>query len=184
VALPGGAGGELLAFVASPVNVEFAMGVGIGALYVRRGRTPLLRVRPGPLLVAVAATAEFAIAAAFDLFRSLVHTSILALVSAAVVCFALGARREGRLGELGELLGNASYSIYLTHSVFTLGMYDVWAKVAPRSPVYLVEVVGSILAITGGVLVHFFVEKPVVRLARGLLASRRAEAEAKPGAVT
>jgi exopolysaccharide production protein ExoZ len=170
--LPQDVAGELVAIVASPVNVEFALGVGVGALYVRRSYTPLLSARPGPVLVTVAATGVFVLAVVFDLHRNLRDTSLLGLASAAVVCYGIGARRGGIVGALGELLGNASYSIYLTHNVATLGLYDAWARLSRQSNVYVVEVVGSILAIASGVAVHLFVEKPVVRFARNVLHPR------------
>ena len=66
-----------------------------------------------------------------------------------------------------HLLGDASYSIYLTH-ILALGVYRViWSKlVTPEATAgqMITFIVGGLLVtVIGGVIFHFIVEKPVTR---------------------
>ncbi len=166
--------GALVHYVASPVNLEFGMGVVLGCLYVKRRQTPLLPMRPGPVLVTVAAVGVFVLAAILDLpaLRSLASVVVLGLSSFIVVCFGIGARGEGRLSALAVLLGDASYSIYLTHKMLVLVLFDLMAHLHLSPNPYVAEVLVTLLVTAAGVAVHLFVEKPVVRAARSLFKPR------------
>ena len=73
------------------------------------------------------------------------------------------------LDKIGLKLGEASYSIYLTHTAFVSAILGIWSKLLPSSHLVLIVAAGSIMACIGGILVHMFVEKPVIAFAQKIL---------------
>jgi len=73
------------------------------------------------------------------------------------------------LDKVGLKLGDASYSIYLTHTAFVSAILGVWSKIQPSAHLVLIIVVGTLLACIGGILVHTFVEKPLIKFAQKAL---------------
>ncbi|WP_370279297.1 acyltransferase family protein [Pontibacterium sp.] len=76
-----------------------------------------------------------------------------------------------------HLLGDASYSIYLTH-ILALGVYRViWSKlVTPEATAgqMITFIVGGLLVtVIGGIVFHFVVEKPVTRFLQKSLLKRK-----------
>jgi exopolysaccharide production protein ExoZ len=73
---------------------------------------------------------------------------------------------DHRLGRLGELLGSASYSIYLFHLHLVSALLGVWAALHRDTPGWLVIVAVVGLVIATGAAIHLLVEKPFLRWAR------------------
>ncbi len=65
-----------------------------------------------------------------------------------------------------QLLGDASYSIYLVHYPFLMALapitYKVWTHA--RGPVTVPFLVMAVLTIAAGLLVHLWIERPLLRL--------------------
>lgn len=78
----------------------------------------------------------------------------------------------GLLARIGELLGDASYAIYLFHPLIaTAYSYALvrWLAPVPTLLTFTAAVVGSLI---GGVILHLLIEKPVLVVVRKLLALR------------
>ena len=76
---------------------------------------------------------------------------------------------EGWPRRIGEMLGNASYAIYLFHPHAVSGSLGVLARVTPWMPRAALVLIVVLVATGFGVAVHLLVEKPLVRYARILL---------------
>ena len=72
------------------------------------------------------------------------------------------------------VVGNASYSIYLTHTFVTEAAQKIAAKVQPGAFASSLVVAGTLIAVcVVGILVHRALEQPLSTLARRLLKVRR-----------
>jgi exopolysaccharide production protein ExoZ len=106
--------------------------------------------------------------------------------SAAIVLGMVSLDRSGHIREVSPLayLGDASYSIYLSH-IFLLGaLRVVWAKfgLEHSSAIYAVAfaVASMIIAIIGGAVTYRYLETPMLRVLQGLYRRRRASANLDP----
>lgn len=81
-----------------------------------------------------------------------------------------------------HLLGDASYSIYLTH-ILVLGVYRViWSKiVVPEATALQMAafiIGGLVVSTVGGLVFHFIIEKPVTKFLQKRLVRRKAKPQA------
>ncbi len=79
----------------------------------------------------------------------------------------------GWAGRIGELFGNASYSIYLFHYPVISVLVAVCRKVAPMSQPWLVVLACLIISTGAGIAAHFVLERPLLAAIRHGLARRR-----------
>lgn len=171
---------ELMDFAFNPVNIEFGGGFLVGIAYLQRERlagliglaTSLSR-RQNMLSFALAAflAIEFVIAMIFDLNATTVYAALaLGSMSAIALCMALTlGPAKRRFALFVELLGDASYSIYLVHNLVILVCLDALRYFAPHVSAYIVHPTLLLFALAIGVLIHLTVEKPVVRIGREAL---------------
>ena len=62
-------------------------------------------------------------------------------------------------------LGNASYSLYLSHTLALRPLRDVWMRLSDGAwPPVLFFVLGVIVSVLVGCAIHYAIEKPVTRL--------------------
>ncbi|MFL6604077.1 MAG: acyltransferase family protein [Steroidobacteraceae bacterium] len=169
---------DVFTFYGSTLVFEFLAGsvlaAGIGA-----ARAPASGAGTGALPVAVPVAvllAAFAVLILDDAwFTDKVRAAALGIPAVVLVGAAVAVERAGRLPFLRLLdeLGNASYSIYITHIFSVAGM-----RIVPRAlgldplvlgrPFFIVACV--VLAASVGLAVHLFLEKPLIRrLNRGRL---------------
>lgn len=155
----------LLSFYASDIILEFGFGVLI-ALAFRKGRTAPRQV--GWLLV---------VAGAALLAAPLTDIGIRAVfwgVPAAMIVFgALSIERTSAIPEYraAHLLGDASYSIYLTHGLLLAALSKGWRTLhldALPGGWAGFCIAGPLAAAIGGTLVYLIVERPVTDAARRL----------------
>jgi exopolysaccharide production protein ExoZ len=79
-------------------------------------------------------------------------------------------------------LGNASYSIYLTHTLFI----NLWMMILIRTGIanlsgpFLASILVAILSIAGGCLTYTFVERPITHLLRSWFLEKRASPAPSP----
>jgi exopolysaccharide production protein ExoZ len=174
--------GQLWTFESAPalfwtrsVLGEFALGVGVYLLCSQRSMTPRPWVAVALMVLSVIALAMLAVPG-IGIPRLLIFG-----VPAAVIVWA--GVHLGRLtspSRLLAMLGDASYSIYLTH-LFTfvpcfrfLRRFDVSEPTAFN--IVLVLAFCAAMATAVGVAVHYVIEKPLLRLMMALWRGRRRDA--------
>ncbi len=170
VGLMSGNGGDaVIGFYTNSMLLEFIFGLGLCAL-LRAGRLTL-----PPAVAVLMAIAGFAgLAAAGEMPSELLahwRGVVWGVPAAAVVCAALALDRAG-FGRSGLLsrLGDASYSIYLSH-LFVMGsMRAVWTKVGIpvtaswSDPVFIAVVM--VLSTALGFAVYHLIEAPLISMFR------------------
>ncbi len=147
----------ILSVYTSPLLLEFALGVIIGELYAS-GR---LKVSRGAALSAIALGCYLLLAR-----KHLPGMPYLSFAGAGLVIVgALNVSFGNLPNRWLQTLGDASYSIYLTH-IFTLGALRVlWGRLYPFQPSLEAAIVWLSASLIGctvaGVLCYWWVEKPV-----------------------
>ncbi|WP_256009555.1 acyltransferase family protein [Desertivirga xinjiangensis] len=76
---------------------------------------------------------------------------------------ALTIEKDSSLHKIALLIGDASYSIYLTHGIFIAGVLKIWSSIQPQPHPLLILVVVSLICIIAGIIFHIFVEKPLTQ---------------------
>jgi exopolysaccharide production protein ExoZ len=155
--------GHFSEFLAAPYHLEFLLGI-LSALTVLRLRFPLPRLL-ATLGVAAFIATGLAENAGFFAEAGLVSVLLFGSSSAAILVGAATAERIGtlRIGGIGALLGAASYSIYLTHTV-TIGLTShLMAKLGVISLLPDWAMLCIVVCAAGGVgiVFHWFVERPL-----------------------
>jgi exopolysaccharide production protein ExoZ len=157
---------ELTAFLFNPSNLTFGCGVLIGMAYLyfpafqRPGSYPAWSVA---LMMMASCIALFAV------FNEFASAPVTILASVVVLISLRLPASPGRLARLGHLLGDASYSIYLTHGLVLLVAGSAWITLFGKQFYHAALVSLPLAAVLAGVLVHYWVERPLVSLARGAL---------------
>ena len=152
--------------------LEFTFGMLAGALIARR---TVLSARLSAGLIAVACVAlAFAFRAAYDPnnelnieppLRFLTVGLPMALIVYAAVCIELRARRV--MPQPLLFLGDASYSIYLTHAVFYVALGRIVSGLAHgHVPALVLIVVTPLAVILGGCATYRWIEQPLLRASR------------------
>ncbi|MFN0163866.1 MAG: acyltransferase family protein [Burkholderiales bacterium] len=158
---PAGAMGRVYT---SPLLLEFLAGVWIGVWINGSSAVPGKGVALALLLAGWLAL----------LFEPLLFGWGALVGTSMVVLGAVALERELRVqSRLLEFLGDASYSIYLTH-VFTIGaLKQVWVRLPFRSDMPFEAAAFMVLAIVlstcAGALVYLYVERPVLRFLNRVL---------------
>jgi exopolysaccharide production protein ExoZ len=159
---------ELLAFLAAPVNLLFGMGVLIGMQF-RRSTKPV-EMPAWALVAAMGAVMGVAALIAYDR-KTVGGVLVIGSLSSATLWIGARAALSGWLRRAAHVLGDASYSIYLTHLIALSAGFGLLPRLWKDAPDVAVAAILPALAVALGVAVHHLVEKPVVRLARRALAS-------------
>ncbi|HET6804997.1 MAG TPA: acyltransferase [Frateuria sp.] len=155
-------------FLLSPLHLLFAMGLATcWFVQEHKVRLPAVWAIAGVLLyLAVGTTDEDGP----DWTTSNAYSLLYGVSSAMAIAGLASLEQQGRIaaGRLLQLLGDASYSIYLIH--FT--MFSAMAKVFQRLGVLHVMPPAAwyaalfVIACVGGTLLHLMVEKPLLRSLR------------------
>ena len=176
----------VLGYLASSYHLHFLLGILV-ALLVRRGPVPK------PRTIALAGAAAFLFAAAAEDAGLLAKAGFASqacfgLASAAVLTGLVEAERRGRLhvGPALVMLGAASYSIYLVHTVaiglaiHALALLGIMALL----PSWGAMLLGASAGLGAGLLLYQYVERPLTvalrRLEPGRQASRHPLAARSP----
>jgi peptidoglycan/LPS O-acetylase OafA/YrhL len=80
----------------------------------------------------------------------------------------VSAEKSGPLHSLGMLLGNASYSIYLTHAATAVVLIQISARLHNPLPCAAFVILTVICSIVAGILIHWYVEQPLIGYCRRL----------------
>ena len=158
---------ELAGFYAQPIILYFAGGIILGAIrvYLQRRNKLFAVTADNGLGMAIALTGIYVAYASLAAPSSLTYIAgILFCVSATAFCALLEDNsRLGRVRFMFLLVGEASYSIYMTHSLFIDPVGRLWTNAfgGKWMGVYLAAmIVGTSLL---GMLVYRCVEKPMLR---------------------
>ncbi|MFD1107080.1 acyltransferase family protein [Sphingobium olei] len=155
---------SLAGFYTSPILLEFAAGLALGALVSRRTAAHLL---PAPLaLVCV-------LGGVIVLLTDPVPTNFwllrFGLAAIAIVAGAIALEGRGWVGQwtLPRILGDASYSIYLTQLISMAAFRFLWFRAGIGGfpgDMILYAMLDVTTAIMGGIVCYHLVEKPLLRL--------------------
>ncbi len=163
--------------VGNPTFIEFGYGVVLALILPRLRKAPSYGAVP--LLTTAAVFYLFAAIAgdggsgAWRATLSDEHTEWRVIVfGTPALCVVVAAiiferRFSGRIAARPCLayLGDASYSIYLAHSLVLLGLWSLW-RVTGAPPPSVVVVSGLVVAILAGVAAHRFIERPLTKLVK------------------
>jgi len=164
-----------LQYLLAPGNLLFLMGVG--AFY----RLKAVRI-PRPLLIGTLGIVAFFILASTLPVRGLPAVPLGLSAAVAIVGFVEAERSRGlRMPEAAKILGNASYSLYLTHfPLLSLGAKIAFALPLAFVPAPVFFVILSATAVGFALLFYRFIERPVLARLRRPIEGRtvgvRAEA--------
>ncbi|MBO0662379.1 acyltransferase [Jiella sp. MQZ9-1] len=164
----------VVAFYTQPIILEFAFGVLIGVLYQSavsfRRTLALALLALGALALALASRGE--------------HSPILSGLPATLIV--LGAAMHEKKGaplfasRPLLLLGNASYSIYLTHILTIPICQIVWQILGlPVNGAFVALYIATLTSACalGGIITYFILERPLLALTRGTKRARRPQLE-------
>lgn len=155
----------------SPILLEFLAGVLIAVFRSEIGRIPVVAAG----FLALAALFAMSMLEANQLTRAFIYGPLAAAVVVSVV--ALEAVIQERRLKLPYLLGEASYSLYLSHPITQRIWYVIFAfmfgGITTAALAYWYAVGAVLAGIVGGVACYYLVESPTSRLikARGLSGS-------------
>jgi peptidoglycan/LPS O-acetylase OafA/YrhL len=162
-----------LAFWSSPILLEFVFGMLLGDLLVR-GR---LDGWPKFMVYALLLTGLgwYLVPWFGEYVRTDWRFFFFGVPAALVVAAAVIGDRQCYFPRLrwGEVVGDASYSIYLTHLFTIRGLSMIWAKLPVQLPAHLFVVVALVLVVGVGIVVARSVEIPMHHLTREWLRRRR-----------
>lgn len=146
--------GGVQGFVGNPIILEFIFGLIITKLPKREFLgLPLIVV--GSMGIFIAPTALYDSTSAIDPSLSPFRVLYWGVPSAFIVYGALSIEKRFQGWRVSILLGDASYSIYLFHVIVTSGLIVWWP-------------VKAIVAISVGMVAHFGIERPLLRLPHDL----------------
>lgn len=171
-----------LLFLASPVHLLFGMGMA-ACWAVSRGRVPVpgtLALLGVALFIGTGMEENYLDLLSYD-GRNLLYGAASAIILAGLVTL----ERQGRLHvpALLQLMGNASYSIYLTHFTALSMLAKIFVAAGAREavPVWLSYIAMAALAVAAGIAVHLLIERPLLRRLGRSLGARPAAAGAAAG---
>jgi exopolysaccharide production protein ExoZ len=170
---------ELCNFLFNKFNLLFGVGFVIGVLHMKGYLVATWNTRHGfllcflstiPLLVAAHI---FVLDADRNSFWEFIVFGLTAAFSVIIGIFLRNTQPSSIVDRIGLKLGDASYSIYLTHTAIVSALLGVWSKLQPSAHFVLVLTGGTVIVCLGGIFVHQFVEKPIIRAAKKMLSHKR-----------
>jgi len=172
----GGAVADLAGFLFSPINLLFALGAGLGLFYLRRRASWPKSSWATPCLI-VGMTGVFLIARWIGYERGLIwQVLMIGLVSCACLAIACSVNAShGLIANVGRRLGDASYCIYLSHVAFVSAILGIVKSHFHNLPDILIVAGTFVLAVTGGLGLHYLVERQVIAMSQRLVFRSRVE---------
>ena len=158
---------ELLGFAFNRLNLLFGFGFLVSLLYLRRPQWFTGSISNGmPVLTGLCGL--YLVLFVLMSYTHLDTADVLVAGSGAslIVFVALRVRTQrdpGLIDRAGLALGDASYAIYLTHGGIISALLGVWSRLAPDTSGFLVLFVCMAGSLGIGILIHRYVERPLVR---------------------
>lgn len=147
----------VLAFYSDPIIFEFLAGVALARLY-RRGMR--LNSRGAALLVALAVIAYLLIPPIEGRFARVLGVGFPAFLLTAALIFAPEPQRTGRIFGAARVGGDASYTLYLSHTLIALPCVLLAQRAGIDAP-WLVLAIILVGALSFSILFYRSVEAPV-----------------------
>ncbi len=149
-------------FFFSRVNMLFGCGYLLGICFLMYPQLRATKVLPHWVIVALSGPLLLAYSNIYgQLFGATRQVLLTGAMSLFIVFCSLIVNTRSSL-TIFELLGNASYSIYLTHSAFLSASLGVMHSVMPMISVKMAITVAVIFTVILGFSVHLFVERPLI----------------------
>jgi len=151
------------AFYSNNILLEFGFGLIVGVAFTRSLALPAML---GLLAMALGFSGWVAGSEFFGLVEP--RALIVGVPAALIILGALILEQNAMApkNRLLHLLGDASYSIYLTHGVVLSAFTRFWMKLAPgalASSVALFAIAGFVVASVAGLLIYWLFEKPAAQ---------------------
>ncbi|MFZ4761405.1 MAG: acyltransferase family protein [Alphaproteobacteria bacterium] len=169
-------------FISRPIILQFLIGVFIGVFYQKYkiqikklSRFKMLRF---PLIITLLIIASYSLV--FNLLSLNINREtglgwrpINWLIAASIVVIALlSSGDEQQLTKTGwghrfwKKMGDCSYSLYLSHPFVLTILHQLWMKFIPNypalMPIFFIMAIAS--SLIGGIIVHQYIEKPLLKL--------------------
>ena len=155
---------SLLSVMCNPVNLFFGAGV-LAGLLKKRGVIPAMPITNG-LIVCLSWVTLWLACRIIQINGGMASQLTLCIFPLPIVTFGTTvSKMKNASDQVLSALGDASYSIYLTHNLFLLLLITVIWRWIGRGLAVPVEIVMSILAVLGGLGVYRFVERPLLEWA-------------------
>lgn len=167
---------ELLAFVFNRLNLLFGFGFVISLAFLRRPGW-FAALLPNGMSVLTALCGLYLalfILVSYSHF-DMADVLVAGLGASLVLYAALRVRAEPAarpIDRAGLALGDASYAIYLTHGAIISALLGAWSRLAPTTSVHLVLLACIAASLGLGILIHRYVERPMVRRLQDLRLGR------------
>ena len=166
----GMASSGVAAFYTDPIVLLFIGGILAGLIREQVGTR--VHVPGGPVGLAAGTIVAFlaidmAIPYSSEAGRSHALVWVVAPIVALVFAFAATPARQGRLALTLERLGDASYSIYLTHIFALTAVRKLWTSLGLAADPFGFVIVGTGSALLVGYAVYRGVERPLTAALRG-----------------
>lgn len=160
-----------LALLLNLRNLGFIGGLVVALAWLRYSSAWRIRSPIEPLAILGAASA-FAIFIVVPTFK--IDSGVgLVLVLLPLLLFAVHVEcPHGSARRIGELLGNASYAIYLFHPPVVSVVILVARKLAPSSPPAIIVIVATIIATVAGIGSYVLIERPLLAALRDRIVRR------------
>ncbi|GGL77397.1 acyltransferase family protein [Wenxinia marina] len=146
----------------SPLMLLFLAGMGLSRLWDRSGCRGLQLLLP--------VGAGLVVATSFGVPGGGSTGPVMAVGAVAVVAGALAFEGEGRVwrSRSAALVGDASYSIYLAHTIVLILVLKVFEILPPTGWAAAMSIT-CVLCVAGGIGCHFRIERPLSRAAGRLI---------------
>jgi exopolysaccharide production protein ExoZ len=159
---------SLCRFLFSRVNLLFGIGLVVALLVMKGHFKCTWKTQHSFAISLLSVVPLFFVAQYTGIGESLKFPQVISsgIVSAGVVLIGISLQATKpltKIQQLGLLLGDASYSIYLTHTAIISAMFILWSKIQASPNPIVVLVVGFVIACFGGIAIHYLVEKPVIK---------------------
>ena len=155
---------ELGDFVFSRYNILFGIGWVLGFLF-KKNSFKFKIILPNSYLINIIAIIPLLLILQFmrketDL-SMLSQEVIIGIISAGIVVLSVSLVSE-KYSRVGNILGDASYSIYLIHGIPIAAILGWWSNIQPSANPILVLIVITFISCAIGIAVHYWIEKPLV----------------------
>ncbi|MET4389271.1 exopolysaccharide production protein ExoZ [Bradyrhizobium sp. F1.4.3] len=150
-------------------NLQFGMGFALGLLWLKGH--PLVRSRyPAAFLLTVAAATLATVIVGATLSEDNGLRALWWTLFATIVVWLgiVSTEKPGPLHSIGMLLGDASYSIYLTHAAAAIVLIQLSARLHNPLPSALFVILAVVCSVLAGILIHWYVEQPLIGYCRRL----------------
>jgi exopolysaccharide production protein ExoZ len=168
-------GGIYAQFYSSTIMLEFGLGMIVGCLCSKKILLPRLSIIP----VCLVCGAVLVVSISFHLDFYEPRFIIFGIPAAILVYAAVSFERRGRISHWRwpHLLGDSSYSLYITHAIILSAVSQMWRKAGfPQTTLGLIgfSVVAVLASVIIGVLTYRFVETPLASWTKALQRKRSA----------